>query len=102
MPKVKSTTRRQNLQQIGNQLASLVNNPDCPHEVAEGIKTFFCEIGSVVPLWHASIAPVVFPLLVQAAEADGIDIREPNMVGQDIANNPQVYGRLESGGEAVN
>lgn len=91
MPTPKNTARRRNLQHIGNQIASLVNNPDCPHLVSEGIRAFFCEIGSVVPLWHPKIAPLIFSLLVEAAEEEGVDIREPNYVGQDIAAHPQDY-----------
>lgn len=92
MPKVKSTTRRQNLQQIGNQLASLIENPDTPHHVEDGIKEMLCEIASVVPVWTPAILRAIYPILVEEAEKLGVDLQQPNYIGQEIeaAKSPRV------------
>lgn len=81
---MKDSTRKRNLQRIARQLASLVENPDLPHGVEEGIKDYLCELGSVVPLWNPRILRAVYPILVEEAAKEGVDITQPNLVGQNI------------------
>lgn len=99
MPDKPTTNRRQNLYRLGQQLADLLENPEIPHEVAEGISEMLCELGSVAPLTTPTILRAVYPLLVEEAERRGVNLQKPNYIGQEIAANPQEY---ESGREAVN
>lgn len=99
MPDKPTTNRRQNLYRLGQQLADLLENPEIPHEVEEGIREMLCELGSVAPLTTPTILRAIYPLLVEEAERRGVNLQEPNYVGQDIAANPREY---EGSAETVN
>ena len=94
MPKT-TTDRRENLFRLGQQLSDLLENPEIPHQVEDGIKEMLCELGSVVPLWTPRVLKAIYPLLVEEAEKGGINLQEPNYVGQHIEKNPREYESQE-------
>lgn len=83
MPRPKNTiTRRQNLQKLGNQLANLLENPDLPHLVEEGILEYLCELGGVAPMSNPRILRAIYRLAVEEAEKRGVDVTEPGITSQ--------------------
>lgn len=85
----KATTQQTNLQQLGAQIADLLENESLPWLVRDGIHEHLSQLLSVVPPWTPRLVRAAYWILLEEAQAKGVDLDDVNYVSQVCAQEEE-------------